>query len=257
VTLANRRAVVTGGARGLGATTARGYAEAGMRVVVLDVLEDEGRALAESLGSRCSFLRCDVSSAAEVDAAFEAVESIMGGTDVLVAAAGMDRPGYAAEEIPPEVWERVMAVNASGTFFCNKAAVQQMAAAGNGGRIINFGSYAGIRGYAERAAYAAAKGAVFAWTRSVARAWGRHDVTVNAIAPVMSSEAAERYLAKLDDSAREDFQLRLNERVPIGGRLGDPEADLLPLMLFLAGDGARFITGQVFAVDGGMTMLGA
>jgi len=250
-------AVITGGARGLGAAIAKGYAEAGMKVTILDVRDREGAATASALGDACQFIHCDVSIATDVESAFVTAHETMGRIDVLAAVAGLDVPGHAAEDVPVQVWERVMAVNARGTFLCNQAAFRHMRQQGHGGAIVNFASYAGIRGYAERAPYAAAKGAVLAWTRSAALAWAEHDVTVNAIAPLMETEVAVRYLEKLDASTRAAFEERLRVQVPLRGRLGDPKTDLVPLMLLLASKGGRYMTGQVFAVDGGMTMVGS
>jgi NAD(P)-dependent dehydrogenase (short-subunit alcohol dehydrogenase family) len=249
------RAIVTGGARGLGATMVRGLVAAGAQVRSLDVREEKGRVFAEGLGDACRFIRCDVRQQEDVDAAFAVAVSEMGGLDILCAAAGMDRPGYPAGDIPLEVWEDVMGTNARGTFLTNQAAFRFMKQ--RGGSIINFASYAGIRGHAERAAYSASKGAILGWSRAAAQAWGRYNITVNAVAPQMRTEVAEKYLNRLPQVERDQYFARLSEKVPLGGRLGEPDQDLLPLLLFLCGAGARFITGQVFAVDGGMTMLGS
>jgi NAD(P)-dependent dehydrogenase (short-subunit alcohol dehydrogenase family) len=249
------KAIVTGGARGLGATLVKGLAARGAQVMSLDIREEQGRVLAEEVGEACRFIPCDVRREDNIADAVETAAGAMGGLDIVCAVAGIDRPGYAAEDIPLEVWEDVMATNARGTFLTNQAAFRFMRQ--RGGSMINFASHAGIRGHAERAAYSASKGAVLAWTRAAAQAWGRYNITVNAVAPQMRTEVAEKYLARLPDSEREHFLRRLSEKVPLGGRLGEPEQDLLPLVLFLCGAGARFITGQVFAVDGGMTMLGS
>jgi NAD(P)-dependent dehydrogenase (short-subunit alcohol dehydrogenase family) len=110
---------------------------------------------------------------------------------------------------------------------------------------------------ADRPAYSAAKGAVLAWTRAVAAAWGPYDVTVNAIAPTMGTDVAERYLAQLDPKERRKLEEDRKRFSPLGGRLGNVERDLLPLVRLLAGPGGRYMTGQTLAVDGGRTMLGS
>jgi NAD(P)-dependent dehydrogenase (short-subunit alcohol dehydrogenase family) len=249
------KAVVTGGARGLGAAIVKGLAAAGAQVTSMDIRDEAGRLSAEGVGTNCRFIRCDVRQKDEVSAAIEKAVGWMGGLDVLCAVAGIDRPGYAAQDIPLEAWEEVMATNARGTFLTNQAAFHFMKE--RGGCMINFASHAGIRGHAERAAYSASKGAVLAWTRAAAQAWGRYNITVNAVAPQMRTEVAEKYLGKLPSADRERFLANLAQRVPLGGGLGEPEQHLVPLLLFLCGGGARFITGQTFAVDGGMTMLGS
>jgi NAD(P)-dependent dehydrogenase (short-subunit alcohol dehydrogenase family) len=253
--LSGMTAIVTGGARGLGATVVKGLAAAGVQVASLDIREETGQLSARELGGGCRFIRCDVRRQDDVRSAFEKAVSEMGRLDILCAVAGIDRPGFAAEDIPLDVWEDVMATNARGTFLANQAAFPFMKE--RGGCMVNVASAAGIRGNADRAAYSASKAAVLGWTRAVAQAWGRYNITVNAVAPQMRTEVAEKYLARLTDPERQQWVSRLADKVPMGGRLGEPEQDFLPLMLFLCGNGARFITGQVFAVDGGMTMLGS
>lgn len=255
MSLAGKCAIVTGGARGLGAVIASGLVTAGMRVAVLDIRDIEGEALASELGAACRFYSCDVALAEQVELCFEAAATWLGGLDVFVAVAGIDRPGYKTGEIPVEIWDEIMGVNARGTFLCNQAAFRLMKE--RGGRIINFGSFAGVRGIKERAAYSASKAAVFGWTRAAAQSWGEFGITVNAVAPLMRSKVAERYLSKLSSEDRDAYFTSLKQRVPIGGRLGEPESDLLPLILFLADDGSQYITGQIFSADGGMTMLGS
>ena len=161
----------------------------GWRVACIDLRDDLGQAVAAS-GDGC-FIHCDVTDKAQVDAAFAEAESWLGGVDLLVAAAGLDKPGFAPEDIPEDAWDLVMAINAKGTFLTNQAAFRAMRR-GQGGSIINFGSLAGIRGISGRAANSAAKSAVAGWTRAIAQAWGLHDVTVNAIAPTMRTEVGEK-----------------------------------------------------------------
>lgn len=232
------------------------YAEAGARVAGLDVRREEGARKVAELGrpDTAFFYGCDVSRRAEVEAAFEAAAKSLAGLDVLAAVAGVDRPAP-AEAVDQDDWELVMDANARGTFLTNQAAFAYMKE--TGGAIINFGSLAGIRGMVDRAAYSAAKGAVAAWSRSAALAWGKYGIRVNVVAPVMRTEVAQKYLDRLPAKERQAMNERFATQIPLGGRLGEPERDLGPLMVFLAGKGARFITGQTFAVDGGMTMLGS
>lgn len=254
--LERRRVIVTGAARGIGAAVVRGFIARGARVVAMDVRDELGQSLAQSLGAECAYLHCDVSCKAEVDAAFDAAVARLQGLDALLNVAGIDRPGAAAEDIAEADWTLVLATNATGTFLTNQAACRIMQR-GGGGAIVNFGSVAGVRGLPDRAAYSAAKGAVHAWTRAVAQAWGRYDITVNTIAPIMATEVATKFLDRLDAGSRAAYEATLAERIPLGGRMGEPLRDLVPLLAFLAGPGARYMTGQTFAVDGGMMMVGS
>ena len=246
------KAIVTGAARGIGAVIASGLMREGWRVACLDLRDEPGLAVAGAGDGL--YLHCDVSDSAAVDAAFAQAVAWLGGLDLLVAAAGLDKPGFTPEEIPETAWDLVMGINAKGTFLTNQAAFRAMQP--GGGAIVNFGSLAGLRGTPERAAYSAAKAAVAGWSRAAAQAWGPHNVTVNVIAPTMRTEVGEKFLDSLGDEGRAAFEAERARITPMG-RLGDVERDLLPLLLLLAGPGGRYITGQTLSVDGGRTMLGA
>jgi NAD(P)-dependent dehydrogenase (short-subunit alcohol dehydrogenase family) len=247
------KAIVTGAARGIGAVIAKGLMREGWRVACLDLRDELGGAIAAS--GEGLFIHCDVADKIAVDASFDQAVAWLGGLDLLVAAAGLDKPGFAPEEIPETAWDLVMGINAKGTYLSNQAAFRAMQASG-GGAIINFGSLAGTRGTPERAAYSAAKAAVAGWTRAVAQAWGPRNVTVNVIAPTVRTEVGEKYLESLGAEGRAEFEAERARITPMG-RIGEAEADLLPLVLLLAGPGGRYITGQTLSVDGGRTMLGA
>ncbi|HLY36899.1 MAG TPA: SDR family NAD(P)-dependent oxidoreductase [Candidatus Binatia bacterium] len=251
--LRDRRIVVTGGASGIAAATVRAYAREGASVVSLDVNDEAGRRVAAEAGERVTFAHCDVSRRDEVFAAIDRAAGAMGGLDVLANVAGIER-GTPAEDIPDDEWESVFAVNVNGTLYTNQAAFRHMKA--GGGRIINFGSGAAIRGQRGSAHYSAAKAAVMAWTRTVAQEWARYAITVNAVVPAIWTPMYDAHRARMSEEQRAIHDMTMQYVIPLGGRLGDPDRDIAPVMVFLATDAARFITGQAIAVDGGMIMLG-
>jgi 3-oxoacyl-[acyl-carrier protein] reductase len=126
-----------------------------------------------------------------------------------------------------------------------------------GGRIINFGSGEAVMGSPISAVYAATKGAVSAWTRSIARAWAAEKVSAIALAPAVQTPGADRLREFLGPEAAEFIDEQIKATIPLGGALGDPVNDLGPTLVFLCSEGSRFINGQLIAVDGGLVMLGA
>ena len=245
-----QRLVITGGARGIGAVATKAFVQSGAKVVIFDRREGEAEHLMTLLGAEsCRFIKCDVTSSAEVSRAMANAVDWLGGLDVLINVAGLDRPA-SAEDMTEADWDLVMNTNAKGAMLTNKAALQHMRAAG--GRIINFTSIYGVRGGADRAAYSAAKAAIIGWTRAAARDWGRFNITVNAIAPIMATEVANKSIALLSEQEQHDLHATLQREIPLGGRMGDVERDLVPMLILLAGTGGSYITGQVINVDGGM-----
>ncbi|MGC5331234.1 SDR family NAD(P)-dependent oxidoreductase [Micromonospora sp. DT62] len=242
--LSGKRIIVTGGAQGIGAAIVAGYVAEGARVAALDLKFDGSESDAGDIIRR----RCDVSDQQSVNAVFDEVVPLLGGLDVLVNVAGIERGGPSAE-IPDADWDAVFAVNAKGTRNTNSAAFTHLRA--NGGAIINFGSRSGIVGVPMQAAYSASKAAVHVWTRAVAQEWAPHDITVNAVAPAMWTGMYDDYRDRLNAEELAEHDAMMATQIPIGGKLGDPSTDLVPLLVFLAGDGARFISGQSFPVDGG------
>lgn len=244
------RVIVTGGASGMGAAMVKVFAQHGARVVSLDVSDDAGHVIAAAAGA--DYVHCDVAEENSVRAAFAQSAKTLGGLDVLIHAAGI-APGAPAEAITLSGWEKVFAVNARGTFLTNQAAFDYLKT--EGGRILNFASAAGISGLPNKAHYAATKGAVISWTRTIAREWGQYGITANCIAPAIKTPMYLKTRSLMSADALAALDAKLAADMPIDGKLGDPDRDLAPLMLFLAGPGSRFITGQIFAVDGGLTMV--
>ena len=251
--LPDRKIIVTGGASGIGAATVRAYAREGARVAALDVQDAPGRRVATEAGDAVTYHHCDVSSREAVHEVFARVVAGLGGLDVLAHVAGLER-GTPAEDIPDEEWDLVFDVNVKGTLYTNQVAFRHMQA--RGGHIINFGSGAGIRGQRGSAHYSAAKAAVMGWTRTVAQEWARYNITVNSVVPAIWTPMYDAHRARMSPGELNIHDLAMQHVIPLGGRLGDPDRDIAPVMVFLAGDGARFITGQAIAVDGGMIMLG-
>jgi NAD(P)-dependent dehydrogenase (short-subunit alcohol dehydrogenase family) len=242
--LAGKVAVVTGGASGIGAASCRAFVREGAKVVIGDIDYDLARHLADSLGPEASAQRfdgLDVDSIGELIAA--AVER-HGGLDVLHNNVGGSLDGdTTAVDIPFEVWNRTMALNATATLAGCKFAIPHMLA-GGGGSIINTASMAGLQGSLTRLAYGSSKAALIAMTRYVATQFSRQGVRCNAIAPGPIVTPALM-------SALSEFERETMARHLLTPSLGTPE-DVGALASFLASDESRFITGQVIACDGGL-----
>jgi NAD(P)-dependent dehydrogenase (short-subunit alcohol dehydrogenase family) len=248
--IAGLRIVITGGASGMGEALVKDFARHGAKVMSFDITDAAGQEIAAAAGA--TFMHCDVSDEASVEAAFASATAVLGGLDVLVHAAGV-APGAPAEAITLSGWEKVFAVNARGTFLTNQTAFGYLKQ--HGGRIINFASAAGISGLPNKAHYAATKGAVIAWTRTIAKEWGQYGITANCIAPAIETPMYLKTRSLMSAEALAALDAKLAADMPLDGKLGDPDRDLAPVLRFLAGPGSRFITGQIFAVDGGLTMV--
>jgi NAD(P)-dependent dehydrogenase (short-subunit alcohol dehydrogenase family) len=245
--LQGRRILVTGGATGIGAAAVGVLTEAGADVVATY----HQTAPPDDLAA--TWLQCDVRDPDAVSATMQRAADNLGGLDVLVNAAGLWQPGIPGY-ISPDQISFLLDTNVKATILTNQAAYALMK--GTGGRIINFGSSEAVMGSPISAVYAATKGAVQAWTRSAARAWAADNVTVNALAPAVQTPGADRLREFLGPDAGALIDQQLKSMIPLGGALGDPARDLGPVLVFLAGAGSGFITGQLLAVDGGLMMVG-
>src|SRR3954471_4195518 len=247
--LVGRRILVTGGATGIGAAAVEVLSGAGARVVATFHTTPPPDV------DGVSWVQCDVRDAVAVDDMVAAAAEQMGGLDVLLHAAGMWQPGIPGQITGDQI-DFLMDTNIKATIFTNQAAYAVMRKNG-GGRIINFGSGEAVMGSPISAVYAATKGAVSAWTRSIARAWAAEKVSAIALAPAVQTPGADRLREFLGPEAAEFIDEQIKSTIPLGGALGDPVNDLGPTLVFLCSEGSRFITGQLIAVDGGLVMLGA
>lgn len=249
--LTGRVALVTGGGRGLGEQIARGLAQAGASVAVasrkLEACEEVASELRQAYGVRALALRLDVASEADVRAAFDAVEAELGPVDLLVNNSGTAW-GAPAAEMPLEAWSKVMEVNTTGAFLCSRELGSRLIARGAPGAILNVASIAGLRGsppeVLDAVGYTASKGALVAMTRDLAVKWARHGIRVNAVAPgFFPTRMTEGVLAHAEKA--------LARTIPLG-RVGR-DGELMGAAVFLLSPAAEYVTGQVLAVDGGMT----
>lgn len=254
--LRGRVAIVTGGAWGIGRGIARAMAEAGAAVAVLDVHATRGAetvALIGEAGGDAHFVPCDVADEAAVVAALRTAAERFGGLDILVNNAGIPGPNDPAHELAASDWDRVLAVNLRGPFFCAKHAIPRMLETG-GGAIVNIASTFGMIGAHGAPAYAASKGGVIALTRQLAVEYGPHNIRVNAISPgYIDTDMADRRSFMTPEEAAANLAAREGRAAlqPLG-RQAQP-AEIGAVTVFLASDGASFMTGAVVPVDGGCT----
>jgi 3-oxoacyl-[acyl-carrier protein] reductase len=248
VQLEGKRIIVTGAAQGMGATCVRAYVREGAVVAAIDVKDELGRQTtseATSAGPGSAvYLHADVSDRVQVDSAFADAVHHLGGLDVLVNVAGVQRARPAAQFTDADL-DFLLGINLRGTILTNQAAFPAMRDAGTG-TILNFGSDAGLTAMPGLAAYSATKGGVMAWTRTIAGEWGTLGIRANSVVPAIQTPMTTSGATERND---------IYSSVPLGGALGDPERDFAPVMIFLASDGARFITGQAIAVNGGLGMV--
>lgn len=242
--MTSRVAVVTGGASGIGLGIAKFLTNDGHRVALLDRDGPGAEAAAKDLTDAIG-IECDVSDRSEVAAAFATVRSELGPVEILVTSAGIEsfEPTI---EITPESWDRVIAVNLTGTFSCVQAALPDMVEAG-WGRIVTIGSTSAESGAPRMAHYTASKGGVISLTRSLAVDFARKGITANTINPTIVDTPMARHAAAEGKVPPADV---LAQHVP-AGRAGTPE-DIAGAVSYLCSEGASYVTGQIINVSGGM-----
>ncbi len=247
-----RVAVVTGAALGIGRAVCMLLAREGAKVAVTDILDREGEEAVKSLeqaGGTGRFWHLDVSDESQVRNVLQGVASALGKIDVLVNNAGISGVNKPTHEITEQEWDKLMAINVKGVFFCTKHAIPHLQAAG-GGSIINLSSIYGLVGAPDNPPYHASKGAVRLMSKTDALLYAKHRIRVNSVHPgFIWTPMVEHYLRSQGNL--EEGRRKLEALHPIG-HVGDP-MDIAYGILYLASDESKFVTGSELVIDGGYT----
>jgi 3-oxoacyl-[acyl-carrier protein] reductase len=244
--LRDKKAIVTGGGRGIGRAVALAFAREGADILVNYHSNDEAaREVVEkiqNLGQKAISVKTDVSNYADVKAMVDYAVQEIGGVDILVNNAGMSQPSMFLK-MTEETWDRIIGIHLKGTFNCTQAAARYMKDK-KYGKIINVISTAGLFGTVGQINYASAKAGIIGFTKSASRELGRYGINVNVICPgITATEMTSK--VRSDEKLRDVYLSRIQL-----GRFAEPE-EIAPTFVFLASDDAGYITGQVLCVDGG------
>ena len=247
INLDGKKALVTGASRGIGKAIAIRLATEGVSVGVnYNASEQEAAKVVDeiqSLGGNAIILKGSVADSLEVQSLIQAAEDELGGLDILVNNAGITKDNLIMR-LPEEDWDQVIDTNLKGAFLCTKAALRSMVRQ-RSGRIINMSSVVAITGNAGQSNYTAAKAGLIGFTKTVAKEVASRGITVNAIAPGFIE-------TQMVDAISSQLQQKILERIPLG-YFGTPE-DVAGVVAFLASEDARYVTGQVIGIDGGLSL---
>ncbi len=244
--LTGKNALVTGATGGIGAAIAQSLVKQGAKVVISGTKEDRLKELAAKIGEdKCQILPCNLSDFLQVEALFDAAETLAGGQiDILVCNAGITKDNLALR-IKNEDWDQVLDVNLKSTFILNRAAIKKMIRR-KAGRIINIASVVGVTGNAGQANYVASKAGMIGMSKSFAQEVATRGITINCVAPGFIQTA-------MTDVLNEQQRAGILGSIPMQ-KMGSSE-DIASSVAFLASDEARYITGQTIHVNGGMLMV--
>ncbi|HOO90526.1 MAG TPA: SDR family NAD(P)-dependent oxidoreductase [Syntrophales bacterium] len=252
IDLKGKVAVVTGGSRGIGKGICEVLAEQGANIAILDILEQDGNQTAAELSAKnvkAAFYNCDVTNKEKVDADVAQIIKDFGQIDILVNDAGFDKIELFLK-LDPKWWDKLIDLNYKHFIYTNHAVLPHMVERKTG-RIVNIGSDAGRGGSTGEAVYSGAKGAVIAFTKTIAREFARFQITSNCVCPgptvtpMTIAQADEEFAGKINRAVEGAIPLR---------RLGQPR-DIANAVAFFASEEAGYITGQVLSVSGGLTMF--
>jgi NAD(P)-dependent dehydrogenase (short-subunit alcohol dehydrogenase family) len=242
-------ALVTGAASGIGRSTAQAFAREGAQVIVSDIAVEAGEEtvqLIRDVGGEAHFVRADVSDPEDVAALVQTAVARYGRLDYGINNAGIGSTWTRVADYALEEWNRIIAVNLTGVFYCLHYELKQMLQQGKGA-IVNTASIAGLRGLANSAAYTASKHGVVGLTKSAALEYATRNIRINAVCPVFTRTPLFEALFEVNPT----YEERLKRNIPMR-RYGTPE-DIARAILWLCSDNADFVTGHALPLDGGMT----
>ena len=248
-----RSAIVTGGGRGIGRAITLALARQGCHVAILDLIEENAQSVkkeVEALGRRALALRVDLTQQSQVEQAVAKVLAEFGQIDILVNNAGWDKLEPFLES-QPETWEKIIAINLKSVLYTAKAILPHMVSRGSG-KVVSIGSDAGRGGSTGEAVYAATKGAIIAFSKSLAREMARYKINVNVVCPGLTETPLLQEVRDTSEKAHKIVDA-ITRAIPLG-RVGAPE-DIANAVAFLASPAADYITGQTLSVSGGLTMF--
>tara|TARA_A100001037_G_scaffold12867_2_gene11987 strand:+ start:9693 stop:10502 length:810 start_codon:yes stop_codon:yes gene_type:complete len=249
--LEGKRALITGGGRGIGLACARRFVAEGAAVVIGDILLDEGQAAADELnqaGGRATFIECDVTDVGQANNFVAAGVDFLGGVDTLLNNAGIIGPGTPFLETTEDEFRRIMEINVFGAFRVAQATARHMVDQGIQGSIVNTASMVSTLANPDQAAYVSSKHGIHGLTKVMALALAEHGIRVNAVGPgTIKTAVAEAVLVN------KTAYRRVLSRIPLG-YIGEPE-DVSGPVLFLASDESSYMTGQIIYPDGGRLAL--
>ena len=259
--LEGKKIIVTGGTKGIGAATVKIYVKEGAQVVFCGTNDERGKATEEAANAvsgpgHATYFRCDISNKEAVDEFFAKAVEVLGGLDVLANIAGVECNSAAESYVQKDI-DFLFDINVYGTIYTNQAAYKYFKELGTvDAAIINYASDTAMSGMPNGAAYAASKGAVVSWTRSISMEWGiASNVRCNCVNPTIKTPMYEAWLKTVDPKVKEMHLAGLKQRYPIDGSMGDADRDCAPVMVFMASDASRYINGQVICVNGGSMMV--
>ena len=244
--LKNKTAIVTGGAGGIGRGIVRRFLAEGARVAVVDIDQDQGEKLLAELDGEAIFIARDISVEANAAAIVAETVERFGGLDILVNNAHASRQASILETTK-EIWDLSFNTGTMATFYLMRAAYPELKK--TRGSIINFASGAGMKGLPNQVAYSAAKEAIRAISRTAATEWAADGIRVNVVSPVALTPGIVQWSKAFPDAYQEVL-----DGIPLG-RLGDPETDIAPVVVFLGSENSRYMTGQTLMADGGSIKL--
>jgi NAD(P)-dependent dehydrogenase (short-subunit alcohol dehydrogenase family) len=251
--LKNIVGIITGGARGIGRATCLLFAREKATVAITDVLDSEGAHLVQEINSSggvAEYWHLDVTKETEVQEVFSKINKGFGKIDVLVNNAGISGANKPTHEVSEQEWDKLMAVNVKGVFFCTKHAIPYMKAARRGS-IINLSSIYGLVGAGDFPPYHASKGAVRLMSKNDALLYAAENIRVNSVHPGFIWTPMVENVAKQSDVGVKEFRKVIDMKHPLG-HIGEPD-DIAWGIVYLASEEAKFVTGAELVIDGGYT----